>query len=107
MSNYTTKSDFKNATGIDTWNFAKNTDLANYKSGVDKLDIDKLKSGPRGLSSLENKVDKLDFGKLETTPVDLSKLSNAVRNDVIKKTEHNELVKNGRNIGTTDTRNSL
>ena len=43
LSNYTTKADFKNATGVDTSNFAKKTDLANLKSDVDKLDIDKLK----------------------------------------------------------------
>ena len=42
---------------------------------------------------MKNKVDKLYIGKLETTPVDLSKLSNAVKNDVIKKTEYDELVK--------------
>ena len=28
LSNYTTKTDFKNATGIDTSSFAKRTDLA-------------------------------------------------------------------------------
>ena len=43
LSSYTTKADFKNATGVDTSNFAKKTDLANLKSDVDKLDIDKLK----------------------------------------------------------------
>ena len=42
---------------------------------MDKLDIDKLKNVPSGLSSLKSKVDKLDIGKSETAPVDLSKLS--------------------------------
>ena len=42
-----------------------------------------------------SKVRKLDIGKLETTPVDLSKLSDAVKSDVVKKTEHNELAKKG------------
>ena len=42
---------------------------------------------------MKSKVDKLGIGKLETTPVDLSKLSNVVKNDVVKKTEYNELVK--------------
>ena len=51
------------------------TDLANLKSNVDKLDIDKLKNVPSGLSSSKSKVDKLDIDKLETIPVDLSKLS--------------------------------
>ena len=42
---------------------------------------------------MKNKVDKLDIGKLETTPVDISKLTNIVKNDAVKKTEYDELVK--------------
>ena len=94
LSNYATKADLKNATGVDTSKFAKKVDLANLKSNVDKLDIDKLKNVPSGLSSLKSKVDKLDIGKLETTPVDLSKLSNAVKNDVVKKDVYNAKIKN-------------
>ena len=41
LSNYATKSDFKNATGIDTSKFAKKVDLARLKSNVEKLDVDK------------------------------------------------------------------
>ena len=52
---------------------------------------------------MKSKVDKLDTGKLETTPVDLSKLSNVVKNDVVKKTEYDELVKKVDNIDTTNT----
>ena len=33
----------KSATGVDTSSFPKRIDLANLKSDVDKLDIDKLK----------------------------------------------------------------
>ena len=73
--------------------FSKKTDLINLKSYFKKLDIDKLKNVPSGLSNLKSKVDKLDIGKLETAPVDLSKLSNVVKNDVVKRTEYNELVK--------------
>ena len=58
LSDYATKSDLKNATGID---------------------IDKLKSVPTNLNILKNKVDKLDVGKLETTPFNLSKLKNVVK----------------------------
>ena len=47
----------------------------------------------------------MDIGKLETTPVDLSNLNNGVKNDVIKKTEHNELVKKFIATQTTDTSN--
>ena len=41
-------------------------------------------------------------GKLETTPVDLSKLSDVVKNEVVKKTEYNELIKKFHAIQTTD-----
>ena len=58
LSNYATKADLKNATGIDTSSFAKKVDLANLKSNVDKLDIDKLKNVPTNLSNLESKVHK-------------------------------------------------
>ena len=63
MSDYATKSYLKNATGVDTSEFTRKVDLANLKSDIDDLDIDKLK----------------------TVPADLSKLSNVVKNDVFKK----------------------
>ena len=46
LSNYATKTDLKNPTGIDTSSFAKKADLASLKSNVDKLGIDKLKNVP-------------------------------------------------------------
>ena len=58
LSNYAIKADLKTATGVDTPSFAEKIDLANLKSYVDKLDIDKLKNLPSGLSSLKSKVDK-------------------------------------------------
>ena len=94
LSNYATKTDLKNATGVDTSSFAKITDLANSKSDVDKLDIDKLKNIPTNLSNLKNKVDKLDVDKLVPVPVDLSKLSDLVKNDIVKKDVHNAKIKN-------------
>ena len=63
LSNYATKADLKNATGLDTSDFAKKTDIANLKSDVDQLDIDKLKNVPTNLSNLKSKVDKLDVDK--------------------------------------------
>ena len=42
LSNYATKTDLKNATGVDTLSFAKEIDLSNLKSDVDKLAIDKI-----------------------------------------------------------------
>ena len=85
ISYYATKTDLKNATGLDTSDFAKSTDLANSKYHVHKLDIDKLKSVLSNLSNLKNKTDKLGVGKLETTLVYLSKLSDTVKNEAVKK----------------------
>ena len=39
LSNYATKEDLKNATGVDTSKCAKKIDLASLKPNVDKLDI--------------------------------------------------------------------
>ena len=94
LSNYATKAYLKNATGVDTSKFAKKVDLANLKSQVFKLDIDKLKTIPDDLSNLKSKVDKLDINKLAPVPVDLSKLSNVVKNDVVKKDVYNAKIKN-------------
>ena len=63
LSNYATKADLRNATGVDIQDFAKKTDSANLKSDVDKLDIDGLKDAPSGLSNLKRKADQLDIGK--------------------------------------------
>ena len=94
LSIYATKSDLKNATGVDTSSFAKGTDLASLKSNVDKVDIEKLKNVPTNLSNLKSKVDKLDIDKLVPVPVDLSKLSNLVKNDVVQKDVFNAKIKN-------------
>ena len=93
-SNYATKADLKTATGVDTSKYAKKVDLANLKSNVDKLDIDKLKNVPTNLSNLKSKVDKLDADKLLPVPDDLSKLSDLVKNDVVKKDVYNAKIKN-------------
>ena len=52
--------------------FAKKFDLANLKSTIDKLDIEKLKNVPSNLRNLKSKVNKLDVDKLVTIPVDLT-----------------------------------
>ena len=94
LSNHATKANFKNATGVDTSNFAKKVDLANLESSVDKLDTDRLKDVPTNLSNLKSKVDKLGIDKLVPVPVDLSKLSDVVKNDVVKKGVYNAKIKN-------------
>ena len=85
LSNYAIKTDLKNTTGIDTPSFAEKVDLANLKSNIDKLDIDKLKNIPTNLSNLKSKIEKLDFDKLVPAPVDLKTLSDVVKTDVVKK----------------------
>ena len=54
LSNYVTKDDIKNITHVDTSSFALKTNLANLKTEVYKLDIDKLRSLPNNLSNLKN-----------------------------------------------------
>ena len=53
LCNYGTKTDLKNAAGIDKSSFAKKTDLASLKPNVDKLDIDKLKNVPISFNILK------------------------------------------------------
>ena len=54
------------------------------------------------LANLKTEVDKLDIEKLVLVPTDLSKLSNAVKNDVAKKTEYDKLVTKVDNIDTSN-----
>ena len=63
MSNYATKLDLKNASGVDTSKLAAKSDLPSLKEKVDKIDVEKFKN----------------------VPIDLSKLSNVVKNEVVKK----------------------
>ena len=73
---------------VDLSNYARKTDLKN----VSRVDVSSfaLKSN---LTVLETEVDELDIDKLVPVPVDLSKLSDIVKNDVVKKTEYNKLVR--------------
>ena len=88
MSNYGTKPDLKNTTGVDTSQFAKKDDLAYLKfddSRVDKLEIDKLKKVPSGLNIFKSKIDQLVVDKLKPVPVYLKKFSNIAETKVVKK----------------------
>ena len=80
LSSYATKTDLQNVTHVDTSSFALTANLANLKTKVDKLNIDKL----------------------APIPVDFSKQSDVVKNDVVKKTVHDKLVSKVNNIDTTD-----
>ena len=87
LSNYATKVDLKNATGANTSKFAEVVDLASLKSEFNKLEI------PTVLNSLKSKADKSHVNKLVTVHVDISKLSDVIKNDIVKKTEYDDLVK--------------
>ena len=52
LSNYPTKADIRNISHVDTSSFALKTNLANLKTEVDQLDIDKLAPVPVDLSKL-------------------------------------------------------
>ena len=80
LSNYATKADIKNISHVDTSSFALKANLANLKTEVDKLDIEKL----------------------VLIPTDLSKLSNVVKNDVVKKIIYDKLVTKVNNIDISD-----
>ena len=54
LSNYATKTDLKNVTHVDTSRLALKTNLANLKTEVDRVDIDKLAAGPADLSKLSD-----------------------------------------------------
>ena len=49
---------------------------------------------PTNLSNFKSKADKLNVDKLKPVPVDLSKRSDIVKNDIIKKDVYNANTKN-------------
>ena len=53
------------------------------------------------LANLKTEVDKLDIDKLIPVPVDLSKLSDVVKNDVVKKIANDKLVTKVNSIDTS------
>ena len=62
LFSYVTKPNLRKARGTDTYLLALKSNLASQKAGIDKIDVEKLK----------------------TVLVDLNKLSNVVNNDVVK-----------------------
>ena len=56
LSNYATKAGIKSITQIDTSGFALKTNLANLKTEINKLEIDKLAPVPVDLSKLRDVV---------------------------------------------------
>ena len=64
LSNYAIKTDLKNETHVDTSRFALRTNLANVKTEVDKLEIDKLVPYPVDLSKPSDVVKMMLLKKL-------------------------------------------
>ena len=64
LSNYAMKTDLKNETHVDTSRFALRTNLANVKTEVDKLEIDKLVPYPVDLSKPSDVVKMMLLKKL-------------------------------------------
>ena len=64
LYNYAPKTDIKNIAHVDTSSFALKSNLANLKTEVDKLDIDKLVPIPADLSKLSDIVKRLLSKKL-------------------------------------------
>ena len=83
LSNYATKTNLKNVTHVDTSSFALKAYLANLKTEVDKLDINKLMPIPADLSKLSNVVKKSMYDKLVT------KVDNIDTSDFVLKTKYN------------------
>ena len=79
LSNYATKADLKNISHVNISSFALRSNLANLKTEVYRLDIDKL----------------------TPVPNDLAKLSNVVKHDVVKNTVYEKLVTKVDNFDTT------
>ena len=79
FSNYATKADIKNVSHVDTSRFVLKTNLANLKTEIDKLYIDKL-------------VPVL---------VDFSKLRSVVKNQFVKKAVYDKLIPKVNNIDTS------
>ena len=61
LSYYTTITDIKNISHVDTSALVLKSNYASLKTEVDKSDINNLKSLPNNLSNLKNKVNKLDI----------------------------------------------
>ena len=72
-------------------NLLKKDDLANLKSEVDKLDIDKQEEVSNSLNNLKSKVNKLDVDMLASVP---TKLNDVVKNNVVKKDVYIAKIKN-------------
>ena len=112
MSNYATKTDIKNISHVDTSSFALKTNLANLKTEVDKLDIEKLAPVPVDLSKLAEEVNNIDTSvfvlktKYETDKTELEKKIYDIT-DFVKETKLTELENKIHDVSSLATKTAL
>ena len=102
LSNYTTKADLKNATGVNTSKFAKKVDLAHLKGKI--LDITNLATNTilnAKTNEAKNKISNI-FNLAATTA--LTGVENKIPNvsNLVKKTDYNTKISEIENKVTTD-----
>ena len=90
LSNYATKKELNDATGVDASNLAGKCKFITLKAEVEKLDINKLVHVATVLNNLKRKVHDLDAAKLKTVHVGLN-WSDVFITEAIKKTGYNKL----------------
>ena len=100
LSNYATKTDVKNISHVYTLSFALKSNLASLKTGVDKLDIDKLvpvakmmllKKLYDKLVAKVNSIDTSAFVLKTKYGTDKSEIENKIPDSsgLVKKTDYN------------------
>ena len=92
LSNYATKADINNILHVDTSSFALKTNLANLKTEVDKLDIDKLVPVPDDLSKLSDAVKYIDTQEFYKLTADVFNARLKQANLLKKKTDFDSLL---------------
>ena len=96
LSDYTTKTDLKNISQVDTSSFSLKTNLASLKTKVGKLDISKLAPVSVDLNKLAakvNNIDTSDFVLKTKYQTDKTELKNKIPDmaDFVEKTKLTEL----------------
>ena len=88
LSIYSTKKELDHVTDVDTSDLAADKDFVALKTEIDILTINKRVNISTNLNNFETKVDDLNVGKLKAVPVDLNKLSDVADSEFVKNTKH-------------------
>ena len=105
LTNYATKNDLKNITHVDVSSFASKINLAGLKSEVDKIDVDKLKTGHVDLAKLktENDLVKKTVFNTKVTSIE-TQLAGLTKNTVDNLADTTKLKAIGTNSFVTRTK---